>query len=146
ERPGPGDALLQRRAGARLRRRRRLRHRGPRPLLPGAAGARHLPAAVAVRGLVRLPRPQRSERRPHPRRHRRGPRRAVPYDAMTEKGNGPTPEQPLAALAEQLRAEDTPIAPHVVAPSAAPELGLIAAAGPRAAAAPGEYAQVIEAV
>ena len=52
----------------------------------------------------------------------------------------------LQALAGQLREEDTPIAPHVVEPSAAAELGELAAAGPRAAAAPAEYAQVVEAV
>ena len=35
----------------------RLRPRGPRPLLPRPARPRGLPAALAVRGLVRLPRP-----------------------------------------------------------------------------------------
>jgi hypothetical protein len=52
----------------------------------------------------------------------------------------------LRDLAAQLRAEDTPISPHVVEPAAAPELGAIAAAGPRAAAAPDQYALVVEAV
>jgi hypothetical protein len=56
------------------------------------------------------------------------------------------PAAALRSLAAQLREEDTPISPHVVDPAAAPELGLIAAAGSRAAAAPGEYALVIEAV
>jgi hypothetical protein len=59
------------------------------------------------------------------------------------------PSEALRVLAEQLRGEDTPIAGHVVdvaAATATPELGMIAAAGPRAAAAPGEYALVIEAV
>jgi len=56
------------------------------------------------------------------------------------------PEQALGALAAQLRDEETPISPHVVEPAAAPKLGAIVAAGPRAAAAPGEYALVIEAV
>lgn len=56
------------------------------------------------------------------------------------------PAAALRLLADQLRAEDTPIAPHVVDPAAAPTLGLIAAAGPRTAAAPGEYALVMEAV
>ena len=63
----PAHPLLQRRAGRRLRRRRGLRPRGLRPLLPGDARARHLPAAVAVRGLVRLARPRRGGDRPHPR-------------------------------------------------------------------------------
>ena len=56
------------------------------------------------------------------------------------------PRQALQALADQLRSEDTPIAVHVVDPAAAPDLGLLAAAGPRAAAAPGEYALVVESV
>lgn len=56
------------------------------------------------------------------------------------------PEQSLRSLAALLRAEDTPISPHVVEPPAAPDLGTIVAAGPRAAAAPGEYALVVEAV
>jgi hypothetical protein len=56
------------------------------------------------------------------------------------------PEHALRTLAAQLRAEDTPISPHVVEPAAAPTLGTLAARGPRAAAAPGEYALVVEAV
>ncbi|HEU4706298.1 MAG TPA: hypothetical protein VFS64_03825 [Solirubrobacterales bacterium] len=52
----------------------------------------------------------------------------------------------LQALADQLRAEDTPISPHVIDPAEAPELGELVAGGPGAAAAPAEYALVIEAV
>lgn len=52
----------------------------------------------------------------------------------------------LQALADQLRAEDTPIAPHVIDPAESPEFGELAAAGPGAAAAPAEYALVVEAV
>jgi hypothetical protein len=52
----------------------------------------------------------------------------------------------LSRLAEQLRSEDTPISAHVVDPGEEPELGPIAAAGPRAAAAPLEYALVVESV
>ncbi|HEU5061779.1 MAG TPA: hypothetical protein VFT79_01350 [Solirubrobacterales bacterium] len=44
----------------------------------------------------------------------------------------------LQALAEQLRAEDTPISPHVVDPAEPPELGELAGGG--------EYALVVEAV
>ncbi len=44
----------------------------------------------------------------------------------------------LQALAEQLRAEDTPISPHVIDPAEAPQLGELAGGG--------EYALVIEAV
>jgi hypothetical protein len=57
-----------------------------------------------------------------------------------------SPDQALHALAAQLRGEATPISPHVVDPAAAPKLGALAAAGPRAAAAPAEYALVVEAV
>lgn len=44
----------------------------------------------------------------------------------------------LAALADQLRAEDTPISPHVVDPAEPPTLGEFAGGG--------EYALVVEAV
>lgn len=44
----------------------------------------------------------------------------------------------LEALAEQLRSEDTPIAPHVIDPAEPPRLGELAGGG--------EYALVIEAV
>jgi hypothetical protein len=44
----------------------------------------------------------------------------------------------LQDLADQLRAEDTPIAPHVVDPAEAPQLGALAGGG--------EYALVVEAV
>jgi hypothetical protein len=56
------------------------------------------------------------------------------------------PSAALRVLADQLRGEDTPIAAHVVDAATAPDLGMIAAAGPRAAAAPGEYALVVESV
>lgn len=56
------------------------------------------------------------------------------------------PADALHLLSVQLRAEDTPIAPHVVEPSEEPWLGLLAANGRRAAAAPAEYALVVEAV
>ncbi len=136
--PGPPHPLLQPRAGPRLRRRRRLRPRGPRGLLPRPARPRRLPAPVPVRGLVRLPRPRRVDDRSHPGSRRRGPRRGPP---MT-----PLPEDALRALAARLREEDTPISPHVVDPATSPTLGLLAAGGPRAATAPAEYALVIEAV
>jgi hypothetical protein len=56
------------------------------------------------------------------------------------------PEDALHALAAQLREERTSISAHVVEPAAPPKLGLLAAAGPRAAAAPAEYALVVESV
>lgn len=57
-----------------------------------------------------------------------------------------SPSDALQALADQLRAEDTPITPHVIDPAEPPELGELVAAGPGAAAAPAEYALVVEAV
>jgi hypothetical protein len=45
---------------------------------------------------------------------------------------------PLQALADQLRAEDTPIAPHVIDPAAPSQLGELAGGG--------DYALVVEAV
>jgi hypothetical protein len=65
---------------------------------------------------------------------------------MTSQRNHATVGDALRALAAQLREEDTPISPHVIEPEMAPALGALAAAGPRAAAAPGEYALVVEAV
>jgi len=56
------------------------------------------------------------------------------------------PAEALRALAAQLREEGTPISPHVVEAAARPRLGELAATGPRAADAPGEYAFVVEAV
>lgn len=56
------------------------------------------------------------------------------------------PADALRDLAAQLRAEDTPISPHVIDPPMSPDLGSRAAAGPRSAAAPGEYSLVVEAV
>ena len=53
------------------------------------------------------------------------------------------PADALRDLGAQLRAEDTPISPYVVEPATAPELGAIAAAGPRAAGAPDQYALVV---
>jgi hypothetical protein len=52
----------------------------------------------------------------------------------------------LRLLADELRAEDTPIAPLVVDPAEPPRLGELAAAGPATATAPAEYALVVEAV
>lgn len=56
------------------------------------------------------------------------------------------PRDALRALARELRAEGTAISPHVRDPDAEPELGLLAASGPRARGAPGEYALVVEAI
>ena len=56
------------------------------------------------------------------------------------------PAAALRDLAAHLRAEQTPISAHVVEAAAPAALGALAAAGPRSAAAPGEYALVVEAV
>lgn len=52
----------------------------------------------------------------------------------------------LRALADLLREADDPVASHVVEPAEAATFGPLAASGPRAAAAPEEYALVVEAV
>jgi hypothetical protein len=56
------------------------------------------------------------------------------------------PAEALAALATLLREEGSVISPHVAEPSTRPVLGMLATAGPRTTAAPGEYAFVVEAV
>ena len=59
----------------------------------------------------------------------------------------PVAEQALHALAYQLRADDSVISPYVADPdSNQPALGLLVAAGPRAAADPGQYALLIETI
>ncbi|MGN6253976.1 MAG: hypothetical protein ACTHO8_03225 [Solirubrobacterales bacterium] len=65
---------------------------------------------------------------------------------MSGQRNHGTPDAALQALADQLRAEETPISPHVVDPAEPPRLGELAASGPGSAAAPAEYALVVEAV
>lgn len=52
----------------------------------------------------------------------------------------------LTRLAAILRDEDTVISPRVVDPAGEPALGALAAAGPRAARAPDEYAILVESV
>src|ERR671918_2282837 len=58
----------------------------------------------------------------------------------------PAPEDALGALAEQLRSEDSVISPHVRNVAETPALGLLVAAGARTAAAPGEYALIVESI
>ena len=59
---------------------------------------------------------------------------------------GQAPEHALATLAHQLRDEQTVISPYVVEATAHPGLGLLAAACPRGASAPADYALVVESV
>jgi len=56
------------------------------------------------------------------------------------------PAGTLRTLAALLREGDTPVSPHVVEPAEEPFFGPLAAAGPRAAAAPAEYSLVVESV
>jgi len=57
-----------------------------------------------------------------------------------------SPNEALTRLAALLREGETPISPHVVETEERPVFGLLAALGPRSAAAPAEYALVVEAV
>lgn len=57
------------------------------------------------------------------------------------------PSEALHALTVELRADESVISPHVAEPAdAEPALGVLAAAGPRAAESPGEYALLIESI
>jgi hypothetical protein len=56
------------------------------------------------------------------------------------------PNAALAALAARLRQAEAPVASRVVDTPERPVFGLLAALGPRSAAAPAEYAFVVEAV
>ncbi len=58
----PADAVLLRAPSTQLRRRQKIRHEKVRQVFPGNAGARNLPAAFAVRSLIRF-------RCPHRRRY-----------------------------------------------------------------------------
>jgi hypothetical protein len=58
----------------------------------------------------------------------------------------PAPEEALELLAERLRAEDSVISPHVRRAAEPPYLGLLAAAGPRAMNARGDYALLVESI
>lgn len=61
--------------------------------------------------------------------------------------NGPQdPADALGVLAERLAQEQSVISPHVVQSDEHPALGALVAEGPRAAAAPGGYALVVEAI
>jgi hypothetical protein len=56
------------------------------------------------------------------------------------------PGEALDLLAARLREAESPLATHVIDSEERPIFGLLAALGPRSAAAPGEYAFVVEAV
>jgi hypothetical protein len=65
---------------------------------------------------------------------------------MNETPTASDPTTALTRLAARLREDETPISPHVVDSDERPVFGLLATLGERAAAAPGEYALVVEAV
>jgi hypothetical protein len=65
---------------------------------------------------------------------------------LTARSEVPEARDALRVIAAQLRADDTPISPHVIDPTEPPQLGELAASGPATAAAPAEYALVVEAV
>jgi hypothetical protein len=56
------------------------------------------------------------------------------------------PRDALDLLARRLREAEAPLSDHVIDSGERPVFGLLAALGPRSAAAPGEYAFVVEAV
>jgi hypothetical protein len=58
----------------------------------------------------------------------------------------PDPKEALTALGSVLAAAESPISEHVAESDQEPVFGLLAAAGPRAAADPAGYAFVVEAV
>jgi hypothetical protein len=58
----------------------------------------------------------------------------------------PAPEQALDALVETLRTDHSVISPQVHDTQDSPALGLLAAAGPRAAPARGDYALLVESI
>jgi hypothetical protein len=68
-----------------------------------------------------------------------GPRRTQPPQASA------APETALDLIGAALR-DDEVIAPYVLDPEQPPVLGLLVAAGPRAAGGPGDYAMLVEAV
>lgn len=69
-------------------------------------------------------------------------------DAMASSATSPpsAPADALRVLAAELRAEGPEVAEQVIEPAAEPVLGILVAAGPRCAAAPGEYAAVVESI
>jgi glutamate-1-semialdehyde 2,1-aminomutase len=131
---GTAHGLLLRAARARLRGRDRVRRGGLRRVVPGAARPRRLPAPVAVRGMVPVPRAHARPRHPHGRGRRRGVRRDRPVSA-------------LARLAEVLREEGgLPASVIADAPEAETPHGDAAAAGSRAAGHEAEFALLVEAI
>jgi hypothetical protein len=56
------------------------------------------------------------------------------------------PQQALVRVATRLREDESPLSAFVIDPVGRPVFGLLAALGPRSAAAPAEYSFVVEAV
>ena len=98
--PGPADGVLQRAPGrARFEDAPRMRPGRPRGVVPGAALARGLPAAVAVRGVV----PVAGAHRRADRAHASRPRRAA-FARPAAAGAGERDRQRALGWLERLRA------------------------------------------
>ena len=139
--PGLLTVFFADRAAAGPRGRQALRPGRLRRVVPRAAGARRLSAAVAVRGVVPVAGPRGRADRAHAGRRAGGIRRAA-----GERGGRMST---LERLRDLVAAEGEPLAAGLLehpSADAEPTLGAIAAAGPRASANPGEYELLIEAI
>ena len=111
--------------------------------MPGPAGARRLPAAVAVRGLVPLAGPHARAREPHRRGRSRG---------IREVGTPRFPLAPRRALepssgSPARSASDGGLLADAVSPASSDGAhGALAAAGRRAAGREDDYALLVEAI
>ena len=123
----PADRLLRARGRRATSRRQALRPRRPRRLVPRAAGARRLPAAVAVRGLVPFARARRRADRAH---GRGGGRAAFAAPAAHERARAPARPGRRRGRADRRRVLDAP--PPTVERAA----GGARRGGPRAGAGP----------
>src|SRR5262249_48384601 len=134
----PADHLLLRAPGDQLRGRCRLRHRGLRPVVPGAARPRGVPAAVPVRGLVPVTGPRPRPRHSHRDRGRRGfcgvaaMSLAALREALLDQGG---------TIAESLGSAGASDAAPGAMGAGAPQL---AAGGPRAAGRERDYELLLE--
>ena len=138
------DRVLQRGAGAFLLRRRRVRPRRLRRVVPGAARPRRVPAGLPVRGLVPVARALR--RRPRPD-HQRGAARRSRKCCGGEDGPGRSPRAARGARCRgrnRRRPARRPPAPEPDAPLDEPGPAQIAATGPRAPGREHEYELLLE--
>ena len=138
ERAGAADGVLLRPSRSATTRTPPPATRRLRRLVPGAAGARRLPARLPVRGLVPVAGPHR--RATSSARSRRPPRRSRRWTAMSAR-DARTRSEAVARAAERC----WPTRPSAPPPrQAAPVPPQLAAAGPRAARAEAEYELLLE--